>query len=43
MLKLINIARDSGESLIVDITCGTGTTAVSCMDSYKVSFSTVCR
>jgi hypothetical protein len=41
MLKLINIACDSGESLIVDITCGTGTTAVSCTDPYKVSFSTV--
>jgi hypothetical protein len=29
MLKLINMACDSRESLIVDITCGTGTTAVS--------------
>ena len=37
MLKLINMACDSGESLIVDITCGTGTTAVS-FYSCKSSF-----
>jgi hypothetical protein len=35
MLKLINMACEGGKNLIVDITCGTGTTAV----SYKLSFS----
>ena len=39
MLKLINMACDGGESLIVDITCGTGTTAVSfyfCKTSFEI-------
>ena len=34
MLKIINMVCDRDKSLIVDVTCGTGTTEV----SYKLSF-----